>query len=84
MNLLMNQQAGGNKEFAGNDNISSILESIKLAGIKDSRFNKGKIDRLYRYPADYKEALIHKKANKFSYHNKKLRNGEEAPICPCC
>jgi hypothetical protein len=39
---------------------------------------------MYQYPANKKEALLHKLANKFGYNSKFLSDGKKAPLCPCC
>jgi hypothetical protein len=43
-----------------------------------------RLDRLYKYPASYEEAMIHKKACKFGYSNPKMKDNSDTPICPCC
>lgn len=39
---------------------------------------------MYQYPANINEASLHKLANKFGYNSKKLKDGKNAPLCPCC
>lgn len=52
-----------------------------------SRYNnyeEMRLDRMYNYPANYREALVHKNATKFGYSSPKMANGSPTPICPCC
>ena len=39
---------------------------------------------MYRYPANLKEARVHKLASKFGYKNPELKNKEKVHTCPCC
>ena len=43
-----------------------------------------RLDRMYKYPASYDEAMIHRNAHKFGYRSYKMKDGSETPICPCC
>ena len=43
-----------------------------------------RMDRMYKYPANYHEAIIHRNANKFGYSCPKMKSGEDTPVCPCC
>lgn len=64
--------------------MGTIFQGIKVEGLTENKFNKEKLDRIYDYPANYKEAQIHKIATKYGYKSKTLMDGEEVPICPCC
>lgn len=55
--------------------LGSILNSINVDRLTENKFNKEKLDRIYSYPADHKEAEIHKIASKYGYRGRKLRNG---------
>jgi hypothetical protein len=39
---------------------------------------------MYEYPANRKEALMHRKANEFGYNSKTVGNDQATPLCPCC
>ena len=43
-----------------------------------------RLERMYQYPASFKEALIHKNANKFGYSSSRMNDSSDTPICPCC
>jgi hypothetical protein len=43
-----------------------------------------KLSRLYRFPANYKEAQVHAHASKFGKSHQKLKDGTLVPVCPCC
>ncbi len=42
------------------------------------------MDKIYRYPADFEEAVAHAESFWFGYKPKKLANEEVNPRCPCC
>ena len=48
--------------------IGNLLQNI----IDDS---KERLDRMYKYPADYKEAKVHEMASRFGYSHNKLKDG---------
>jgi hypothetical protein len=49
-----------------------------------NRYEELRLDRIFRYPASYQEALIHRDANKFGYNSARMKDGTDTPICPCC
>jgi len=53
-----------------------------VQGIIDE--SKERLNRMYKYPADYKEAKVHEMATRFGYSYNKLKDGETVPVCPCC
>ena len=60
-----------------------FLNAIK-ATIDENVFDKEKLDRMYQFPAKYKEAIMHRQASRFGYATSKLKNKERVPVCPCC
>lgn len=42
------------------------------------------MDKIYRYPADFEEAVAHAESFRFGYKPKTLINGKANPRCPCC
>lgn len=49
-----------------------------------NHYEELRLDRMFKYPANYQEALIHRYANKFGYNSGKMKDGTDTPICPCC
>jgi hypothetical protein len=80
-------EQGGQGRGSKNGRVSAggfNLADIANAAFEENKFDKEKLDRMYQFPADYKEAKVHQMASKFGYSNGKLKNEQDVPVCPCC
>lgn len=52
--------------------------------LEDCKYDRHRIEKMYDFPANYKQALIHKKANEFGYNAKYIDKNKLSPLCSCC
>ena len=63
----------------GPDRLQFCLEDYQ-----ERDYDRDRLNKMYSYPCEYDAAIMHKQATKFGYHTKNMKNGEPAPLCPCC
>lgn len=73
-NNLIAAQIFNNSKKANPSPQNKPIGSRDASMIDDNNFDKEKLDRMYNFPANYKEAEIHAIASKFGYSNNKLKN----------
>ena len=71
---LITAQILNNSKKASPSPQNKPINSRDASMIEDNNFDKEKLDRMYNFPANYKEAEIHAIASKFGYSNNKLKN----------
>jgi hypothetical protein len=73
-NTLNTGQSFNNSKKANPSPQSNPNSNKDVSMVEDNNFDKEKLDRMYAFPASYKEAEIHAIASKFGYSNNKLKN----------
>lgn len=79
-NLLGAKQSGKDRPQPGGFAINNIVQ----ASFEGNAFDAEKLNRMYRYPASFKEAKLHKLASKFGYSHHTLQNDDKVAVCPDC
>lgn len=65
---------------------TSAYDSLQFCfeDYQERDYDRARIKQMYSYPCNYEAAEMHRDATQFGYRSKYIKEGEPAPLCPCC